>query len=140
VLTIEQVRDVNAAGGQLIVSPNFNADVVREAVALGMICLPGIATPTEAFGALAVGAHGLKLFPAEMASPAVIKAMKAVLPPGTLMLPVGSISPGTMQDWRAAGADGFGIGSALYQPGKATAVVKESAMQFIAAYAGFMRA
>jgi 2-dehydro-3-deoxyphosphogalactonate aldolase len=140
VLTAEQVRDVHAAGGQLVVSPNFNAEVVKEAVKLGMICLPGIATPTEAFGALAAGAHGLKLFPAEMASPAVVKAMKAVLPAGTLMLPVGGITPANMADWRAAGADGFGIGSALYKPGKSAAAVREDAMLFIASYAGLTRA
>jgi len=134
------VCDVHAAGGQLIVSPNFNAEVVKEAVRLGMICLPGIATPTEAFGALAAGAQGLKLFPAEMASPAVVKAMKAVLPAGTLMLPVGGITPGNMADWRAAGADGFGIGSALYKPGKSAAAVREDATNFIAAHAGLTRA
>ncbi|HPH14646.1 MAG TPA: 2-dehydro-3-deoxy-6-phosphogalactonate aldolase [Burkholderiaceae bacterium] len=140
VLTAAQVREVHAAGGQLVVSPNFNAEVVKEAVRLGMICLPGIATPTEAFGALAAGAHGLKLFPAEMASPAVVKAMKAVLPTGTLMLPVGGIAPGNMADWCAAGADGFGIGSALYKPGKSAAAVREDAMLFIASHAGLMRA
>ena len=139
-MTAEQVRAVHAAGGQLIVSPNFNTEVVKEAVKLGMICLPGIATPTEAFGALAAGAHGLKLFPAEMASPAVVKAMKAVLPAGTLVLPVGGITPGNMADWRAAGADGFGIGSALYKPGKSAAAVREDAMLFIASHAGLMRA
>jgi 2-dehydro-3-deoxyphosphogalactonate aldolase len=140
VLTAAQVREVHAAGGQLVVSPNFNAEVVKEAVKLGMICLPGIATPTEAFGALAAGAQGLKLFPAEMASPVVVKAMKAVLPPGTLMLPVGGITPGNMADWRAAGADGFGIGSALYKPGKSAAAVQEDAINFVASHAGLTRA
>ncbi len=140
VLTAEQVRDVHEAGGQLIVSPNFNAEVVTEAVQLGMICLTGIATPTEAFGAIAAGAQGLKLFPAEMASPAVVKAMKAVLPAGTLMLPVGGITPGNMSAWRMAGADGFGIGSALYKPGKNASAVHESAIEFIASYAGLTRA
>ncbi len=140
VLTVDQVRDVHAAGGQLIISPNFDADVVAQAVNLGMICLPGIATPSEAFGALAAGAHGLKLFPAEMFSPAVIRAMKAVLPPGTLMLPVGGISPTNMAAWRDGGADGFGIGSALYKPGKPAGSVKELAMQFIASYEQLARA
>ncbi|MEY4884470.1 MAG: hypothetical protein RIS34_2324 [Pseudomonadota bacterium] len=140
VLTVEQVRDVHSAGGQLIISPNFNPAVVQEAVRLGLICLPGIVTPTEAFGALAAGAQGLKLFPAEAASPAVIKAMKAVLPAGTLILPVGGITPGNMAEWRAAGADGFGIGSALYKPGKSASAVREDATNFIAAYAGLMRA
>lgn len=134
VLTAAQVREVHAAGGQLIVSPNFDAHVVREAVRLGLICLPGIATPTEAFAALAAGAHGLKLFPAEMASPAVLKAMLAVLPAGTPMLPVGGITPHNMAPWRAAGAHGFGIGSALYKPGKRANAVQQDAAVFATAY------
>lgn len=140
VLTVAQVRDVHAAGGQLIVSPNFDAAVVREAVALGMVCLPGIATPTEAFGALQAGAHGLKLFPAEAASPAVLKAMLAVLPAGTLMVPVGGITPQNMAAYRAAGASGFGIGSALYQPGRTAAEVGTQAGVFARAWAGTMAA
>jgi 2-dehydro-3-deoxyphosphogalactonate aldolase len=89
VLDVQQVRYVHSAGGELIVSPNFNAEVVAEAVRLGMVCLPGVMTPTEAFGALAAGATGLKLFPAELASPAVVKALLAVLPAGTPLMPVG---------------------------------------------------
>jgi len=140
VLTPQQVREVHAAGGQLIVSPNFDADVVREAAKLGMVCLPGIATPTEAFAALQAGAHGLKLFPAESASPAVLKAMLAVLPEGTLMVPVGGISPLNMGPWLAAGALGFGLGSALYKPGKSAAAVRQDAAAFVAAYQGETRA
>ncbi len=140
VLTPQQVRAVHAAGGQLIVSPNFDTDVVREAVRLGMVCLPGIATPTEAFAALQAGAHGLKLFPAEAASPAVLKAMLAVLPAGTLMVPVGGISPLNMGPWLAAGALGFGLGSALYKPGKSAAEVRQDAAAFVAAYQGATRA
>lgn len=136
VLTAIQVREVHAAGGQLIVSPNFDADVVRETVRLGLVCLPGIATPTEAFAALAAGAHGLKLFPAEAASPAVLKAMQAVLPQGTRVLPVGGISPQNMGHWHAGGAQGFGIGSALYKPGRSTAAVREAAHEFVAAWRG----
>lgn len=139
VLTPQQVREVHAVGGQLIVSPNFDADVVREAVRLGMVCLPGIATPTEAFAALQAGAHGLKLFPAESASPAVLKAMLAVLPAGTLMVPVGGISPLNMGPWLAAGALGFGLGSALYKPGKSAAAVRQDAAAFVAAYRGDTR-
>lgn len=139
VLTAAQVRDVHAAGGQLIVSPNFNAEVVQEAVRLGMICLPGIITPTEAFGALAAGAQGLKIFPAELASPAVVKALLAVLPTGTLLLPVGGITPTNMAAWRAAGAQGFGIGSSLYKPGKSAAAVLEDATTFVANYRGLTR-
>ncbi len=140
VLTPAQVREVHGAGGELIVSPNFNAEVVREAVRLGMVCLPGIMTPTEAFAALAAGAHGLKLFPAELASPAVVKALLAVLPAETLLLPVGGIAPDNMTAWLAAGARGFGIGSSLYKPGKSASVVQHDATEFVAAYAGLTRA
>lgn len=139
VLDARQVREVHAAGGELIVSPNFNADVVREAAKLGMVCLPGVMTPTEAFAALAAGATGLKLFPAELASPAVVKALLAVLPRGTSLMPVGGITPANMAQWREAGAAGFGIGSALYKPGKSAAAVGEDAIQFIASYAGVTR-
>ncbi|MDP3309811.1 MAG: 2-dehydro-3-deoxy-6-phosphogalactonate aldolase, partial [Polaromonas sp.] len=135
VLSAAQVRDVHAAGGQLVVSPNFDPDVVREAVRLGMVCLPGVMTATEAFAALQAGATGLKLFPAEMMAPAALKALRAVLPGPTLLLPVGGITPGNMAAWRAAGASGFGIGSALYAPGMTVAQVAENAMEFIAAYA-----
>lgn len=134
VLSAEAVREVRAAGGQLIVSPNFDPAVVREAVALGLACLPGVLTPSEAFDALAAGAHGLKLFPAEMASPAVVKALRAVLPPGVPLLPVGGISPDNMGAYRAAGANGFGIGSALYRPGKTAEAVRASAQAFAAAW------
>ena len=140
VLDVQQVRDVHAAGGELIVSPNFNAAVIAEAVKLGMVCLPGVMTPTEAFGALAAGATGLKLFPAELASPAVVKALLAVLPSGTPVMPVGGISPTNMTEWRAAGAAGFGIGSALYKPGKQASAVRDDARQFIAAWTGTIRA
>jgi 2-dehydro-3-deoxyphosphogalactonate aldolase len=136
VLKAAQVRDVHAAGGQLIVSPNFNAEVVREAVRLGLVCLPGVMTATEAFAALDCGATGLKLFPAEMASPAVVKALRAVLPTEALLLPVGGISPSNMAAYRAAGADGFGIGSALYRPGKPAAEVLRDAQGFVAAFRG----
>jgi 2-dehydro-3-deoxyphosphogalactonate aldolase len=140
VLTPQQVRDVHAAGGELIVSPHFDAAVVREAVALGLACLPGVATPTEAFAALAAGAHGLKLFPAELITPAVLKALCAVLPRGVPLLPVGGISPANMAIYRAAGATGFGIGSALYAPGKAAETVRATARQFVAAHAASMPA
>jgi len=140
VLTAQQVRDVQAIGGELIVSPNFNADVVAEAARLGMVCLPGVVTPTEAFGALAAGATGLKLFPAELASPAVVKALLAVLPKGTPLMPVGGITPHNMGEWRTAGAAGFGIGSALYRPGKSAVEVREDALTFMAAWAGLARA
>ena len=140
VLTPEDVRQVQAAGGELIVSPNFNPAVVAEAVRLGMVCLPGVMTASEAFAALAAGASGLKIFPAEMITPMVLKALRAVLPAETLVLPVGSISPLNMPAFRAAGANGFGIGSALFKPGMTPAQVAESAAGFKAAWAGTMRA
>lgn len=136
VLTPRQVREVHAAGGQLIVSPNFDAGVVAEALRLGLICLPGVMTPTEAFAALAAGAHGLKLFPAEMASPAIVKALRAVLPASVLLLPVGGITPDTMGAYRAAGANGFGLGSALYRPGMAATEVARHAAAFVSAWRG----
>lgn len=136
VLHPAQVALVHAAGGRLIVAPNFNPDVVREAVRLGMHCLPGVFTATEAFAALGAGATGLKLFPAEMIPPAGVKALRAVLPSDALVLPVGGIAPGNMAAYRAAGADGFGIGSALYRPGATAAQVERSARDFLAAWAG----
>jgi 2-dehydro-3-deoxyphosphogalactonate aldolase len=136
VLSAAQVREVHAAGGRLVVSPNFEAEVVREAARLDMVCLPGILTPTEAFGALAAGAHGLKLFPAEMAAPGVVMAMLAVLPTGTALLPVGGVTAENIPLWRAAGAAGCGIGSALYKPGKAAAAVQRDAAAFAAAWQG----
>jgi len=135
VLTVEDVRNVQAAGGQLIVSPNFNPAVVREAVRLGLVCLPGVMTASEAFAALEAGATGLKIFPAEMITPAVLKALRAVLPVSAAVLPVGGITPENMRPYFAAGANGFGIGSALYQPGMQAPVVAENAMKFIAACA-----
>jgi len=140
VLTPEDVRNVQAAGGQLIVSPNFNPAVVREAARLGMVCLPGVITPSEAFGALEAGAAGLKLFPTEMITPTVVKALRAVLPSTVPVMPVGGVTPANMGAYLAAGASGFGIGSALYKPGMTAAQVAESAKNFIAAYTGSMRA
>ena len=140
VLSIVDVRNVHAAGGELIVSPNFNPAVVHEAVRLGMVCLPGVMTASEAFAALEAGATGLKLFPGEMVTPAVVKALRAVLPVGTLVFPVGGITVGNMHAYLAASANGFGIGSALYKPGTSAAQVAENAMQFIASYSGTISA
>ncbi len=134
VLQADQVRAVAAAGGRLIVAPNADAAVIIEARRLGLVCLPGVATPTEAFAALAAGAHGLKLFPAELVGPAVLKALRAVLPTGTVMLPVGGITPDSLALWRAAGANGAGIGSALYKPGMAVAAVAAQARRFARAW------
>ena len=136
VLDAGAVRAVADAGGGLVVAPNTDVDVIFESLRLGLACLPGVATPTEAFAALAAGAHGLKLFPAEMVSPAALKAMRAVLPPGTPLLPVGGITPEGMAAYRAAGAAGFGIGSALYKPGMSVAEVAAQARRFAAAWRG----
>ena len=140
VLSVDDVRAVHAAGGQLIVSPNFNPAVVREAVRLGLACLPGVMTASEAFAALDSGAPGLKIFPAEMITPQVVKALRAVLPQGAVVMPVGGITTGNMRPYLAAGADGFGIGSALYKPGMSASEVAENAMDFIAGCAGNTRA
>ena len=117
VMTPAQVQEVAAAGGRLIVMPHADTAVIRAAKAAGMVCVPGVATPTEAFAALAAGADGLKLFPADQVSPEALKAWRAVLPKELPVLPVGGIVPGNMAPWVAAGAQGFGIGSALYAPG-----------------------
>ena len=132
VLRVEDVPAVGAAGGTLIIAPNANVQVIAAAAERGYVALPGIATPTEAFAALDAGAAALKLFPAEAASPAVLKAMRAVLPKGTRVLPVGGIVPEIMAEWRNAGAAGFGLGSALYAPGMTAAEVGARAARFIA--------
>ncbi len=133
VLNIAQVRDVHAAGGRLVVAPNFEAAVVREAVRLGMVCLPGVATPSEAFAALAAGASGLKLFPAEMIPPAAVKAMRAVLDASVRLFPVGGITTANASAYRAAGATGFGVGSDLFRPGTSAAAVSANAVRWAAA-------
>jgi 2-dehydro-3-deoxyphosphogalactonate aldolase len=140
VLNTDQVRDVHKAGGKLVVSPNFNADVVRAAVDLGMVCMPGVLTASEAFAALDAGATGLKLFPAEMIPPSAVKALRAVLPAATQLLPVGGIDVTNMATYLAAGANGFGIGSALYKPGRSADEVKRIALDFKAAFEGTIRA
>jgi 2-dehydro-3-deoxyphosphogalactonate aldolase len=117
VMSTTDVEAIAAAGGRLVVMPHADTAVIRAAKAAGLLCVPGVATPTEAFAALAAGADGLKLFPAEQAAPAVLKAWRAVLPRDVPVLPVGGITPDNMAPWVAAGARGFGIGSALYAPG-----------------------
>lgn len=136
VLNEAQVAAVAAAGGTLIISPNANVQVIAATAGRGLISLPGVATPTEAFAALDAGATALKLFPAEAASPAVVKAMRAVLPKDMRVLPVGGIDPTNMQPWLDAGAAGFGLGSALYKPGYSAAEVRDRATAFIAALKG----
>jgi 2-dehydro-3-deoxyphosphogalactonate aldolase len=136
VLRESEVAAVRAAGCTMIISPNTNLKVIRATVDAGLVSLPGVATPTEAFAALETGATALKLFPAEGASPAVLKAMRAVLPADLRMLPVGGITPEGMTPWLIAGAAGFGLGSALYQPGLAADAVGVRARSFIAALSG----
>jgi 2-dehydro-3-deoxyphosphogalactonate aldolase len=136
VLHAQQVKEVHAAGGRLVVAPNFNPAVVAQALALNMVVLPGVATPTEAFAALDAGAHGLKLFPAEMISPATVKALRAVLPKTTALMPVGGITPDNMAAYRLAGASGFGLGSALYAPGRSAQEVQQQAQAFVHAFRG----
>ena len=123
VMTVADVDRLAAAGGRLLVTPHADPALVRAAKGHGMQAAPGFFTPAEAFSLLGAGADALKLFPAEAASPAVLKALRAVLPPGTAVLPVGGMDAGTIPAWRDAGAAGFGIGSALYKPGDSAAVV-----------------
>lgn len=132
-LTIDDVDAVCGAGGKLMVSPNCEPVVIQRAVAKGLLALPGVATPTEAFRALAAGAHGLKLFPAEMAAPPVVKALCSVLPARTHLLPVGGIRPDSMAAYIEAGATGFGIGGQLYKPGIEPAALKRAAQEFMVA-------
>ena len=117
VLSVEDVAKCHAAGAQLIVSPNMNADVIKASVAAGMISAPGCMTPTEAFAALDVGAHAIKLFPGEMMSAASVKAMRAVLPKYATILVVGGVTPATVAEFQAAGVNGFGVGGAIYRSG-----------------------
>ncbi len=133
-LTVSDVEAVHASGGRLMVAPNANPDVIARGAALGMLCAPGVATPTEAFAALAAGAHALKIFPAEMVGVAGIKAMKTVLPAGTPLWPVGGVTPASIATWLAAGATGFGIGGQLYTPGLAPAELATRAVEFVAAW------
>jgi 2-dehydro-3-deoxyphosphogalactonate aldolase len=133
VLRVTEVAGVADAGGKLVVMPHADVAIVREAKRLGLICLPGVATVTEAFAALDAGADGLKMFPAEQLAPAVLKAWRAVLPKDALVFPVGGIRPDNMAPYWAAGADGFGTGSNLYQPGAAAEAVRAVAAKYAAA-------
>jgi 2-dehydro-3-deoxyphosphogalactonate aldolase len=133
VMTAGQVDAIAGAGGRLIVTPHAAGPVVVAAKARGMLAVPGCFTPTEAFAMLDLGADGLKLFPSEAASPAVMRAMRAVLPAGTAILPVGGVDASNLAAWRAAGAAGFGIGSAIYKPGDSAEVVGAKARALISA-------
>lgn len=133
VLTPECVARVADAGGKLIVSPNTYTPVIEATVAAGMVSSPGYFTPSEAFTAIRAGAHALKLFPAEAATPAVVKAQRAVLPRDVPILVVGGVTPDKLAGWMAAGADGFGLGSGVYKPGQDAATVERQASAYVAA-------
>jgi len=136
VMTPAQVAEIAAAGGRLIVTPHADAAVVRAAKEKSILTCPGFFTPTEAFAMLAAGADALKLFPAEAASPAVLRGIRAVLPPNTRVLPVGGIDATNMRPWLDAGAVGFGIGSAIYRPGDGAETVGLKATKLLASLRG----
>lgn len=135
VLRPEQVAEVAEAGGRIVVSPSTDAATIEATVAAGLVSCPGYFTPSEAFAALRAGAHLLKLFPAEAAPPAMVKAQRAVLPADIPLLIVGGVSPDKMAAYRDAGADGFGLGSGLYRPGQRPAEVAAQAAAFVRAAA-----
>ena len=134
VLTVADVAAVAAAGGKLIVSPNFNPEVIRATKAAGMASWPGVMTPTECFAALAAGADGLKIFPANLIGPDGLKAIRAVLPKSTQVYAVGGAGASNFGEWIKAGASGFGIGTALYTLRLSVAEVTARATQIVAAY------
>lgn len=133
VVDVESVGRVAAAGGRIIVSPSTDVAVIEASVAAGMVSAPGFFTPSEGFTAINAGAHLLKFFPAEAGSPAVIKALKAVLPRHVPVLAVGGMTPEGLAPWRAAGADGFGLGSNLFRPGMTAAESGAVAARFVKA-------
>ncbi len=135
VVDVADVARVAAAGGKLIVMPHGDVAIVREAKHRGMLCVPGVSTPTEAFAALRAGADGLKMFPAEQLPPAALKAWRAVLPKNTLVFPVGGIRPDNLAAYWEAGASGFGTGSNLYAPGASADAVREAAARYAAGFA-----
>lgn len=134
VLSAADVDRVKAAGGRLIVSPDCNPEVISHSKALGLRSFPGVMTPTECFAALRAGADGLKFFPGDMIGPAGLKAIRAVLPKGTETYAVGGANPANFKNWIAAGATGFGIGSAIFKPGDSAQVVRAKADAIVAAY------
>jgi 2-dehydro-3-deoxyphosphogalactonate aldolase len=133
VLTTNDVAACKAAGAQIIVSPNMNPDVIRATVAAGMISAPGCLTPTEAFAALDAGAHAVKLFPGDLISAAAVKGMRAVLPKDAIVLVVGGVSVESLQSYRDAGANGFGIGGGIYRAGNTAKEAGANAAAFVAA-------
>jgi 2-dehydro-3-deoxyphosphogalactonate aldolase len=136
VLDAEDVSRVADAGGRLVVSPNTNVSVIEATLAAGMVSSPGYFTPSEAFAAIRAGAQSIKLFPAEAASPAVVRAQKAVLPKDVPLIVVGGVTPESVPEWLAAGADGFGLGGGLYKPGQDAAATLEKARAYVTAVRG----
>jgi 2-dehydro-3-deoxyphosphogalactonate aldolase len=134
VLQRAQVEQVRQAGGELIVMPHSDPELIRAVKAAHLAVVPGVATPTEAIAALAAGADALKMFPAELLGPAVLKAWRAVLPPGTPLVPVGGITPEKLAGFVAAGATGAGLGAALYHPGASVSDVAARASAFVEAW------
>lgn len=134
VLTVEEVARVKAAGGTLVVSPNADVEVIRATVAAGMASWPGVMTPTECFAAIKAGATGLKLFPGSLIGPEGLKAIRAVLPKDLPVYAVGGAGPANFADWAKAGANGFGIGTALYTPGLSTDEIAARAVEIVSAY------
>ena len=133
VLDPSDVARVKHSGGRLLVSPNTNTAVIEATVAAGLVSSPGYFTPSEAFAAIEAGAHSIKLFPAEAASPTVVKAQKAVLPKEVPLIAVGGVTPQSIPEWRAAGADGFGLGGGLYKPGQDAQATLTKAREYVAA-------
>jgi 2-dehydro-3-deoxyphosphogalactonate aldolase len=134
VLTVEEVAQVHAAGGTLVVSPNADPEVIAATCAAGMASWPGVMTPTECFAAIKAGATGLKLFPGSLIGPDGLKAIRAVLPKDLPVYAVGGAGPTNFADWARAGANGFGIGTALYTPGLSVDEIHSRAVQIVAAY------
>ncbi len=132
VVTLEQVQQVADAGGKIIIMPHTDVRIIEKAKKLNLYCVPGVCTPSEAYSALHAGADALKLFPAEGISPAVLKSMCAILPKNLALIPTGGIIPEKMAPYRAAGASGFGLGSALYKPGDTPVQVAKQAKIFVA--------
>jgi 2-dehydro-3-deoxyphosphogalactonate aldolase len=134
VLNAQQVRDVASAGGRIIVAPNLNIEVIGETKSLGLESWPGVLTPSECFAALKTGADGLKIFPCSIVGPAGLKAMRAILPPGTKLYAVGGAEPANFAEWFASGVDGFGIGNALFKPGRSLGELRQAARDIVQAY------
>lgn len=134
VLTVEDVQRVRQVGGRLIVSPDCNAQIIRATKDAGMMSFPGVMTPTECFAALRAGADGLKIFPGDIIGPKGLKAMRAVLPPETAIYAVGGAAPDNFAAWADAGANGFGIGSAVYKPGMSATDVRKRADEIVTSY------